>query len=254
MSINRTGACKSFAISYPILTPFINNLSSYYSVVGATTLVTIFGNNFRDFSVVKFAASSISSIFISSTQISFYIPNTYSYGTYSIQVFNDIYGSNVVDFTIDNNGSYWILTPGTNSINNINTGDINMYCSVFANYLNSYSIPGAYLTTSNNVIYPIYSSITDYTNFFSNSNASSTNSSTTPGLCYISTSNNTISVTIDYYYIVSPGYQIIVKNSSSTETLKVSNLSYKPVIATPSDFTGTSCSLYFWSNSTWNLI
>ena len=117
MSINRTGACKSFAISYPILTPFINNLSSYYSVVGATTLVTIFGNNFRDFSVVKFAASSISSIFISSTQISFYIPNTYSYGTYSIQVFNDIYGSNVVDFTIDNNGSYWILTPGTMSMN-----------------------------------------------------------------------------------------------------------------------------------------
>jgi hypothetical protein len=250
----RTSVCKGFTPStYPILTPSISSLSSYYSIVGSTTLITIVGDNFREFSIVKLGGNTVNSNFISSTQISFYVPYNYSYGTYSIQVFNDNYGSNVVDFTIDNNGSYWVLTPGTNAINNINTGDINMYCSVFANYLNSYSIPGAFLYTSNNFIYPIYRSVSSYSDFYQNSSSSNTNSSTTPGYYLITTGTSYIPTINDSYYIVSPGYQLIVYQNT-TITLKASNLSFNPLMVSPTVNTNTSCQLYFWSNSIWNII
>jgi hypothetical protein len=208
----RTSVCKSYIpTSYPLLTPYINSLSSYYSIVGSTTSITMFGNNFRDFSIVTFGGKSINSYFINSNQISFYIPYNFTYGTYSIQVFNDNYGSNIVDFTIDNNGSYWTLTVGNNAINNINTGDVNMITSVFVKYLNSYSIPGAYLYTNSNYIYPIYNSINDYSSFYQN-NANS-NSATTPGSYLITIGKIYLPVISDNYYIISPGYQLIVYNN-----------------------------------------
>ena len=248
----RTSVCKGFIpTSYPVLTPYINSLSSYYSIVGATTLITMFGNNFRDFSIVKLGANTINSHFINSSQISFYVPYNYTYGTYSIQVFNETYGSNVVDFTIDNNGSYWTLTAGTNAINNINTGDVNMYCSVFANYLNSYSIAGAYLYTTFNISYPIFKSISSYSNLYlNNSNSTSSN---TPGSYLISVGIKTDPTFQDSYYIISPGYQLIVYQNT-TITLQVSNLSFIPLMVSPISSPNTSCQLYFWSNSIWNLL
>ena len=249
-----SGTCKVPSYSYPIITPYINSLSSYYSVVGATTLITIFGNNFRDFSTVIFSNNLLTSIFVSSSQISFYVPTNYTYGTYTIQVFNDNLGSNVVNFTIDNNGTYWILSTANNSISNINTGGVNMNTSVFANFLNSYSIPGAYVYTTNNIGYPIFNSITSYSNIYSNSNSSSTNSSIQVGLCYNSSSKTISIADEDAYYIVFPGYQLIVKDTNSNITLQISNLSNKVASGVPSSLSNSSCVLYFWKNNGWNII
>jgi len=244
--------CKNLIqTNYPILTPYINSLSSYYSIVGATTLITMFGNNFRDFSEVRFGNNTLTSQFINSSQISFYIPYSYTYGTYSIQVFNDNFGSNVIDFTIDNNGSYWALTPATDALNNINSGNVNMNTSVFINYLNSYSCCGAYLISSFNQTFPIFNSIINYSDFYNNS--SSNTSSTNIGTYLVSVGSIPIESVVDNFYIINPGFQLIVKQGT-TINLQASNLSYKPILVTPNSSNNTSCQLYFWSNSSWTLI
>ena len=105
-----TGLCQGWVppgTNYAV--PVISYLSGTYSPSGATTLVAIFGTNFKLYSTIKFGTFTPTMIFISSQQIDFYVPNTANFGTYLVQVFNDIYGSNVVSYELDNAPGFWKL-------------------------------------------------------------------------------------------------------------------------------------------------
>ena len=103
--------------------PQIGSLSSYYSPSGSTTLVTITGSYFFSYSSVSFGTTNPSIYFINSNNIQFYVPTTLSPGTYSVQVFNGSSGSNIVNYTIDNSYSYWVLNSN-NTISNNNTNGL----------------------------------------------------------------------------------------------------------------------------------
>lgn len=107
-----TGLCQGWVppgTNYAI--PTINYMSGTYSPAGATTLIAIFGSNFKLFSTIKFGTYTPTMIFISSQQIDFYVPNTAAFGTYTVQVFNDTYGSNVVSYELDDAPGFWRLSP-----------------------------------------------------------------------------------------------------------------------------------------------
>jgi len=115
-------------------TPTITSLSGTYSPVGGTTLVAIFGTNFRLYSAIKFGTYTPSVIFINSGQIDFYVPSTASYGDYPVQIFNDVYGSNTVVYTLDNAPGYWTLNPSySNVISNSNLGGLSIEGSIVLN-------------------------------------------------------------------------------------------------------------------------
>jgi len=257
-SYKKNYSSSSYSSSYPILIPVINSLSINYSIAGSTTIVTIFGNNFRDFSVILFSTFKIACKFINSTQICFYVPTNFKFGNYTIQVFNNNNGSNIVNFTIDNNGSYWNLNIQNNSISNNNDGAVIMNCSVFADFFNSYSYPGAYLFSKTGTNFPIYSTILSYRNFYENNFITPTSTSNnnlpniTIGQCFISNPIKNIPVEDDYYLVL-PGYQLIVKNGDNI-TLKISNLSKKPVAGYPISIPNNNCLLYYYSNFGWNLL
>lgn len=104
--------------------PIITSLSGFYSPAGTTTLVVIFGKNFRNFSKIRFGAYTPNTIFISSDQIQFYVPIAATAGVYPIQVFNDTLASNVVTYNLDNSSGYWYLNLATQRINNTNIGGV----------------------------------------------------------------------------------------------------------------------------------
>jgi hypothetical protein len=91
--------------------PTINYLSGTYSPAGGTTLVAIFGTNFKLYSTIKFGSFKPTMIFISSQQIDFYVPTTANFGTYPVQVFNDIYESNIITYELDDVPGFWRLSP-----------------------------------------------------------------------------------------------------------------------------------------------
>ena len=110
-----TGLCQGWVppgTNYAV--PVISYLSGTYSPAGATTLVAIFGTNFKLYSTINFGTFTPTMIFISSQQIEFYVPNTANFGTYIVQVFNDTYGSNVVSYELDNAPGFWKINS-TNS-------------------------------------------------------------------------------------------------------------------------------------------
>jgi len=121
-----TGLCQGWVppgTNYAV--PVISYLSGTYSPAGATTLVAIFGTNFKLYSTIKFGTFTPTMIFISSQQIEFYVPNTANFGTYLVQVFNDTYGSNVVSYELDNAPGFWKLNPTNSSvIENSNYGGL----------------------------------------------------------------------------------------------------------------------------------
>jgi hypothetical protein len=90
--------CSKLFRGYPLLTPIIMSVSSYVSNTDIT-VVNISGDNFRDYSIIHFDQTIISSIFVNSENIFFYVPRTYLSGTYEVQVFNNSYGSNIILFT-----------------------------------------------------------------------------------------------------------------------------------------------------------
>ena len=97
-----TGLCQGWSspnTNYSV--PTITSLSGTYSPAGGTTLVGIFGTNFKLFSTVKFGTYTPTMIFISSMQIEFYVPTSAPSGTTLVQVFNDNYASNIVEYTLD---------------------------------------------------------------------------------------------------------------------------------------------------------
>lgn len=120
--------CRGYANSLPIVAPFISGLSTTSSILGATTIVTIFGENFRNYSTVYFGTTLINNVtYFSSGQLSFYVPAIATVGTYPIQVFNESLASNIVEFIIDNSVGFWNQDPATGAITNNNaTGGINI--------------------------------------------------------------------------------------------------------------------------------
>lgn len=112
--------CQGWAPPTNFVTPVITSLSSYYSPAGATALVSIHGANFYSYSTVAFGNSYPTPYFINTNQIDFYVPNTFSSGTYTVQVSNGSYPSNVVNYTIDNASGFWQLNSD-GSISNTNT-------------------------------------------------------------------------------------------------------------------------------------
>ncbi len=105
--------------------PIIASLSSYYSPAGATSLVTITGENFYSYSTVLFSTFNPSVYFISSNSLQFYVPSSLLPGIYPVQVFNGAVGSNIVSYSLDNSSGYWIINPD-GSITNTNSGGIHL--------------------------------------------------------------------------------------------------------------------------------
>lgn len=95
-------SCKGWTPPGPII-PTITSLSGYYSPAGATVLLSVFGTNYRPFSVVSFGTFYPTTYFISTQQLQIYVPTSIIAGTYPVQVFNDGIGSNIVTYTLDSN-------------------------------------------------------------------------------------------------------------------------------------------------------
>lgn len=252
-NLKKSTACSSFiGNKYPIISPYITSLSSNYSVVGSTTLLTLFGSNFRDFSVIRFGTTDIVTIFISSSQLSFYIPTSYSAGTYPIQVFNDNFGSNVMDFTIDDNGNFWQLSDFDFSIFNTNEGGVNMgKNSVNAKYFQSNSTPAVSLFTSENILYPIHRSITDFSNVYKIDNSDVTISKGNIIPLDLSSHNSS-----DITCVVSPGYKLTIKDSDNMVVLDIENLSTTAIRCKPhnSGKSLQSAEISFYFNHSWTLV
>lgn len=96
-------------------------------------------------------------------------------------------------------------------------------------YNGSSVIPGAYMINSGGGSFPIFCSINNYQTF------KMTNGSSP----------------VDNYYIIMPGYKIIVYNSSNAITLEQLNgTNNYPIIVTPSTIdSGLSCKLFIYVNN-----
>ena len=145
--------CRGYANSLPIVAPIITGLSTTSSILGTTTVVTIFGENFRNYSTVYFGTTLINNVtYFSSGQLSFYVPAVSTPGAYPIQVFNDTLASNIVFFTVDNSVGFW-KQDSNGAISNSNSSggvSINGTLQVNAPIKLNYS-PTA--ITSNNIGY-----------------------------------------------------------------------------------------------------
>lgn len=126
-----TGSCRGWSDpkGYPTLIPTIDYLTQYYSPAGSTSLVVIFGKNFRAFSKIVFGVTNPPNIYISSNQIEFYVPTSLLPGSYPVQVFNDTLASNIVVYTIDNSSGYWLIQPNQ-QITNTNQLGVNVTANV----------------------------------------------------------------------------------------------------------------------------
>lgn len=117
-----TNSCQGWVNpSDNVFGPRIVTLSSYYSPAGSTTLVTIQGANFFSYSSIVFGTYYPTVYFINSNELQFYVPPTLNSGTYTIQVFNGPYSSNIVTYTLDNSSGFWLLKANGN-ITNTNNG------------------------------------------------------------------------------------------------------------------------------------
>jgi hypothetical protein len=94
--------CVGWSNNLPSVAPTITSLSSYQSLFGYQAIVTIFGTNFRTYSLVVFGSYVLPISFFSTNQISFFVPQGAPPGTYSVQVKNEEAISNIEPFNISN--------------------------------------------------------------------------------------------------------------------------------------------------------
>jgi len=264
MSINAALLNRSCGLNTaPLINPVILTMSTFVSVFGTTTAVAVTGANFRSYSTVTFGITTgITVIFVSSTQITFYVPSNYAPGTYPVQIFSGALGSNIVQFTINNAAGYWNLDVTTNTLTNSNAGGVQIQNGLDAlKWLTSPTIAGAYLYDYTNSAYPISSSIAQYSTFY----ATSTSPSSLPPNAYV-TQGFAFSPNLtdqDQFYVLMPGYKLIVYLSTdrNTSILTMQNLSPVPISAAPliqmvgaTVVGGGNCNLYKYANGTWNLL
>ena len=108
--IPSTVPCKKYSNEYPNFSPIIYSLSTYSSMQGRYTQVTITGNNFSlgntiGYSVVNFGKyKRLPVTYYSSNSISFIVPIDALNGKYAVQVVNLLFPtslySNIVNFHI----------------------------------------------------------------------------------------------------------------------------------------------------------
>lgn len=97
----RESICRKHNLTTrPLLIPVIYSLSGYFNRLKGVTIITIFGESFRDYSIVYFGPVVATSVFINSQHIQIFIPQNYNPDIYRVQVINDQYKSNVVDYTL----------------------------------------------------------------------------------------------------------------------------------------------------------
>jgi hypothetical protein len=93
--------CKNIIPStFPILRPYIYSALQNYNPKFKVEIVTLYGYNFRDYSILSFGNNILPFIFISSTILYFYIPNTIPSGNYNITLQNDTNISNTISIYI----------------------------------------------------------------------------------------------------------------------------------------------------------
>ena len=242
--------CRGYANSLPNVAPFISGLSTTSSILGATTIVTIFGENFRNYSTVYFGTTLISNVtFFSSGQLSFYVPAIATVGTYPIQVFNDTLGSNIVYFTIDNSVGFWNQHPATGAITNNNaTGGINIngQLTVSGQIYNTATQPAP---TNSSTIVPttawVQSAISYYLpTIYTLTSTASTNNWTFP---LIDTYGNAFSFV--FYNTSYPPTNTNIHTSPDDSGVYASNPPYTPTLNTNSVFATGNCLLQRYTNN-----
>ncbi len=239
--------CRGYANSLPIVAPYITGLSTTSSILGATTIVTIFGENFRNYSTVYFGTTLINNVtYFSSGQLSFYVPAIATVGTYPIQVFNDTLASNIVFFTIDNSVGFWNQDPSTGAITNNNASggvNINGQLTISGQIYNTATQP---VPTNSSTIVPttawVQSAIAYYLpTIFTLTSTASTNNWSFP---LSNTYGNAFSFV--FYNTSYPPTNI---NSTIDSGVYPSNSSYTPTLNTNSVFATGNCLLQNYTNN-----
>ena len=201
--------------------PKITSLSSYYSLIGSNTLLTIFGSGFNRFATVVFGTVKITEIFYTNSgQIAFYIPMNTPFGTYPIQVFYQTYYSNVVNFTVENNNSYWNIDPASNVITNNNTNG--MQFNGLVNFKNQCTLQ-AQLTYKSNVINITFDA--SYTVAPSNGNMIFINGTATGAQIYIDSSTAFDGDFLEFRKTGTPAPDILII-SSTANIIDFANIQY----------------------------
>ena len=111
LNYKTNGACRKFTNSSPYPIPVIYSVYGFTKLNRSGLFLTILGMNFRDYSIVTFLNYVLPVIFYSSESVMVYIPQYTPNGIYSIQMFNDYYSSNIVNFTFTNPKITPITTP-----------------------------------------------------------------------------------------------------------------------------------------------
>ena len=167
---NYNNRCQGWSYPSLLVGPQINSLSGYQSPAGSNTLVSINGINFYSYSGVKFGTFTPTTYFINSNLLQFYVPNTLTYGTYPVQVFNGSIGSNIVSYNIDDVPGYWLVdSSGSSTVpcscltNSASTGSGVVYISLLSrgapytinNTNGSYNTPSSAFPVPNNLTWII---------------------------------------------------------------------------------------------------
>ena len=144
-----------------------------------------------------------------------------------------------------------IITNGTQSNSNLVFQSNMDMCgnSIFNASIMSSNLPGIYLFDLSSCFYPIYSSLSNYSEYYTNSSENilpSTSSLGTPGIY----NNTLISIAnMDNAYLISPNYGLKVfslLNFSGDILLDVYNNTNESVIVSPLIlFHGNSCQVYY---------
>lgn len=128
--------------------------------------------------------------------------------------------------------------------------------TIFNNSISSKNVSGIYLlnqinSSSQYVFYPIYSSMVDYNNYYSN-NIDLPKNDSLHGNNHLKGIYNNVSIriaNIDHAYLITPNYGLKVYNDinhTGDVILDVYNHTFFPVIVSPSVIlSGKSCILYF---------
>ena len=83
----KKNSCKKYTnVGYPNILPIIYSTSTYFNPITKANVTILYGDNFRDYSTLRFGNVETNFVFISSQQIEFYIPFIYSSGTQPIQI------------------------------------------------------------------------------------------------------------------------------------------------------------------------
>lgn len=96
--------CRKYNYNYPNTSPVISSLSTYSSVKGIYTVVYITGENFQigGTTTVSFGLyKNIPVTFYSSLNISFVVPAKAVVGNYVVQVFNNVYPTQLYSNTVN---------------------------------------------------------------------------------------------------------------------------------------------------------